>query len=89
MPALLPPLVLSLSLPYARAPADITTGGSLSPAARWWQRAGVKAPALADAGAAWVRSDTDVGNTPMRAAFARAGYRECARRWDYRWRRSP
>jgi RimJ/RimL family protein N-acetyltransferase len=45
--------------------------------------------ALAEAGAARVRSDTDVANTPMRAAFARAGYREFARSFDYHWRRSP
>jgi RimJ/RimL family protein N-acetyltransferase len=42
---------------------------------------------LADAGAPRIVADTDCANTPMRAAFARAGYREFARRWDWGWRR--
>jgi ribosomal protein S18 acetylase RimI-like enzyme len=41
---------------------------------------------LADAGAPQVRGDTDLANTPMRAAFRRAGYVEFARRFDYSWR---
>lgn len=40
---------------------------------------------LADWGAERIRSDTDQRNAPMRAAFARAGYREFAQRFDYRW----
>jgi RimJ/RimL family protein N-acetyltransferase len=42
---------------------------------------------LADAGLLRVVADTDCGNTPMRAAFTRAGYRVFARRWDWGWRR--
>jgi RimJ/RimL family protein N-acetyltransferase len=41
---------------------------------------------LAHSGAAQIRADTDLGNHPMRAAFARAGYTEFARRFDYTWR---
>jgi ribosomal protein S18 acetylase RimI-like enzyme len=41
---------------------------------------------LADAGAPQIRGDTDLANTPMRAAFRRAGYVEFARRFDYSWR---
>jgi RimJ/RimL family protein N-acetyltransferase len=44
---------------------------------------------LADAGARRIVADTDCANTPMRAAFARAGYREFARRWDWGWRSGP
>jgi RimJ/RimL family protein N-acetyltransferase len=33
-----------------------------------------------------ITSDTDVANRGMRAAFARAGYREFAARRDFRWR---
>ncbi|HEX5494341.1 MAG TPA: GNAT family N-acetyltransferase [Mycobacteriales bacterium] len=43
---------------------------------------------LAEAGAARITSDTDLANTPMRAAFGRAGYREFARRYDFRWQRT-
>lgn len=42
---------------------------------------------LAASGAEAIVGDTDRANTPMRAAFARAGYREFAWRDDYRWRR--
>lgn len=41
---------------------------------------------LADNGAERVRSDTDNGNWPMRAAFTRGNYREFASRTDYSWR---
>ncbi|MDQ1695871.1 MAG: hypothetical protein QOJ03_1224 [Frankiaceae bacterium] len=41
---------------------------------------------LVAAGARRIVADTDCVNTPMRAAFARAGYREFARRWDWGWR---
>ncbi len=41
---------------------------------------------LADADAPQIRADTDLANTPMRAAFRRAGYVEFARRFDYSWR---
>jgi RimJ/RimL family protein N-acetyltransferase len=37
----------------------------------------------------YVDSTTDAGNTPMRAAFARAGYVESGSRRDFRWRRAP
>ncbi|MGI8882133.1 MAG: GNAT family N-acetyltransferase [Jatrophihabitans sp.] len=40
---------------------------------------------LAGAGFGLIRSDTDCANTPMRTAFAAGGYREFARRFDYRW----
>lgn len=43
---------------------------------------------LAEAGATRITSDTDLANTPMRAAFGRAGYHEFARRHDYRWQRT-
>ncbi|PWW64664.1 GNAT family N-acetyltransferase [Actinokineospora spheciospongiae] len=43
--------------------------------------------ALTTAGATRVHSDTDQANHPMRAAFARAGYREFATRRDYAWTR--
>ncbi len=36
-----------------------------------------------------IRGDTDEANTPMRAAFRRAGYQEFARRSDYRWVSPP
>lgn len=42
---------------------------------------------LASSGAQRIVADTDRGNTPMRAAFARAGYREVGWRDDYRWQR--
>lgn len=42
---------------------------------------------LAAAGARRIVADTDCANVPMRAAFARAGYREFARRWDWSWHR--
>jgi ribosomal protein S18 acetylase RimI-like enzyme len=42
---------------------------------------------LSAAGATRIVADTDCANTPMRAAFRRAGYREFARRWDWGWRR--
>lgn len=41
---------------------------------------------LAQDGAERIRADTDLANTPMRAAFGPAGYREFARRYDYQWR---
>ncbi|CAN5265156.1 GNAT family N-acetyltransferase [soil metagenome] len=41
------------------------------------------AQTLRDAGAEYVRADTDVRNTPMAAAFRRAGYSEFARRREY------
>ncbi len=41
---------------------------------------------LANNGAERIRSDTDNGNWPMRAAFQRANYREFATRTDYSWR---
>jgi RimJ/RimL family protein N-acetyltransferase len=41
---------------------------------------------LAAEGAGRIVADTDCANAPMRAAFARAGYREFARRWDWGWR---
>jgi RimJ/RimL family protein N-acetyltransferase len=40
---------------------------------------------LAGNGAERVRSDTNNGNWPMRAAFKRANYREFASRTDYSW----
>lgn len=43
---------------------------------------------LAAAGVARVVADTDLANVPMRHAFARAGFREFARRWDWAWRRA-
>jgi RimJ/RimL family protein N-acetyltransferase len=43
---------------------------------------------LAASGAERIVGDTDRANTPMRAAFGRAGYREVRWRDDYRWRRS-
>lgn len=43
---------------------------------------------LAAAGADRIGADTDLANIRMRAAFARAGYREVRRRDDYRWRRA-
>lgn len=43
---------------------------------------------LAEDGAARIRGDVDAINLPMRAAFARAGYREFATRRDYRWIRA-
>lgn len=42
---------------------------------------------LAATGASRIRADTDRANSPMRAAFARAGYHEFAWRDDYGWRR--
>jgi RimJ/RimL family protein N-acetyltransferase len=42
---------------------------------------------LVAAGAERIAADTDRVNTPMRAAFHRAGYRESHWRDDYRWRR--
>ncbi len=44
---------------------------------------------LAHSGAPQIRADTDVANTPMRAAFMRAGYVEFARRFDFTWQASP
>jgi RimJ/RimL family protein N-acetyltransferase len=41
--------------------------------------------AVLDAGVTIVTSDTDEANSFMRAAFARAGYREFATRHDFRW----
>jgi hypothetical protein len=40
---------------------------------------------LTDDGAERIRSDTDQGNWPMRAAFKRGNYREFATRTDYSW----
>ncbi|HEU5034259.1 MAG TPA: GNAT family N-acetyltransferase [Mycobacteriales bacterium] len=40
---------------------------------------------LVAAGAKRIVADTDCANTPMRAAFDRAGYRVFARRWDWSW----
>lgn len=42
---------------------------------------------LASCGAQRIVADTDRVNTPMRAAFGRAGYRELRWRDDYRWQR--
>jgi RimJ/RimL family protein N-acetyltransferase len=41
--------------------------------------------AVLDAGVTMITSDTDEANHFMRAAFARAGYREFATRHDFRW----
>jgi ribosomal protein S18 acetylase RimI-like enzyme len=38
---------------------------------------------LRSAGVTRIVADTDCANTPMRSAFARAGFREHARRWDW------
>ena len=43
---------------------------------------------LAQYGAPQIRGAVDAANHPMRAAFARAGYREFAARRDYRWSRA-
>ncbi|MGO8877631.1 MAG: hypothetical protein ACLQNG_17945 [Acidimicrobiales bacterium] len=45
--------------------------------------------ATAGGGADRIVADADRANTPMRAAFRRAGYREFRGRDDYLWRRSP
>lgn len=42
---------------------------------------------LAESGATRIVGDTDRGNTPMRAAFKRGGYREFRWRDDYSWLR--
>jgi RimJ/RimL family protein N-acetyltransferase len=41
---------------------------------------------LAESGARVIQADTDRANTPMRAAFAKGGYREFRWRDDYEWR---
>ncbi len=40
---------------------------------------------LAAEGVPWIRASTDVGNVPMAAAFARAGYRTFGRQIDMTW----